>query len=53
MYANRISKRLRVSFEYLINGKENKSILKTNKEILIMLNKINEQFNEKNSKMLD
>ena len=47
LYANRISKCLDVSLDYLINGTEKKSILKTNKEILILLKNILEQLGEK------
>jgi len=47
LYANRISKRLGVSLDYLINGTEKKSALKTNKEMLLMLKDIHEQLDGK------
>jgi len=43
MYANRISKYLGVSLEYLISGKERDIITKTNEEIFVLIKKIENQ----------
>ena len=43
LYASTISKCLGVSLDYLINGKEKDNILKTNKEMLLLLKDIHEQ----------
>jgi len=45
MYANRISRCLGASLDYLVNGTERNELLKINKEMLLLLKNISEQIN--------